>query len=364
MSTCSACLRGTTPPPRGDPRGSSSKNLSKKSSKRLPPPRGDLPPKVERPTPASAAWISQRCSTLWPSPGITRPTVTTAGLIPQTSHILVAIFLCLLLRVSVRRGGGRAPCPRNGPIGRFVTYSRVGAPLYPAHPSLYTLPFSRSPKRASSSRGVFTQVRGSIILRTSPKRRSEKFAHKKSPRGNLSVGEDNLADRTIRLRHERGRESTEGLAGKTAGGTTGAPRNDTYYGTQRVHAKQGCWVGRRLAYSSDAHSGYSSLDCGCGAWRVLLALAGQDLHRLVRDRPLPGGCAQPCRKLAPAASQAHEAPPRHRAHLPGSIGGAAAGGGDLRARAGRPDKRLHQVRHHRGQRPRGADAIHQGARQG
>src|SRR5215207_7735927 len=92
MSTCSACLRGTTPPPRG----SSSKNLSKKSSKRLPPPRGDLPPKVERPTPASAAWISQRCSTLWPSPGTTRLTVTTAGLMPHTSHILVAIFFCLL----------------------------------------------------------------------------------------------------------------------------------------------------------------------------------------------------------------------------------------------------------------------------
>src|SRR5215208_8512666 len=95
MSTCSACLRGTTPPP--------------------------------------AAWISQRCSTLWPSPGTTRLTVTTAGLIPQTSHILVAIFFCLLLRVSVRRGGGRAPGPLNGPIGRVVTYSRVGAPLYPAH---------------------------------------------------------------------------------------------------------------------------------------------------------------------------------------------------------------------------------------
>src|SRR5215207_9408248 len=180
MSTCSACLRGTTPPPRG----SSSKNLSKKSSKRLPPPRGDLPPKVERPTPASAAWISQRCSTLWPSPGTTRLTVTTAGLIPQTSHILVAIFFCLLLRVSVRRGGGRAPCPRNGPIGRFVTYSRVGAPLYPAHPSLHTLPFSRSPKRASSSQGdiqrsawnkEFSEVRCSKLSRSggAPRGRTE-----------------------------------------------------------------------------------------------------------------------------------------------------------------------------------------------
>ena len=100
------------------------------------------------------------------------------------------------------------------------------------------------------------------------------------------------------------------------------------------------------------------------AWRVLLALAGQDLHRLVRHRPLSGSGAQPCGQLAPAPTQAHEAPPRHRAHLPGSIGGAALGGGDLRARAHRPDKRLHQVRHHRGQRPRGSDAIHQGARQG
>src|SRR5215207_111970 len=90
------------------------------------------------------------------------------------------------------------------------------------------------------------------------------------------------------------------------------------------------------------------------AWRVLLALAGQDLRRLVRDRPLSGGGAQPCRKLAPAPTQADEAPSRHRAHLPGGIGGASLGSGDLRARAHRPDKWLHQIRHHRGQRPRGA----------
>src|SRR5215211_3204052 len=124
MSTCSACLRETTPPPRASsrvsPRGSSSKNLSKKSSKRLPPPRGDLPPKDDRPTPASAAWISQRCSTLWPSPGTTRLTVTTAGLIPHMSHILVAIFSCLLLpptsrglwvaHLVARFGWGRTTC--------------------------------------------------------------------------------------------------------------------------------------------------------------------------------------------------------------------------------------------------------------
>src|SRR5919112_50359 len=99
MSTCSACLRGTTLPPRVSPRGSWSKN----PSKRLPPPRGDLPPKDERPPPAPAAWISQRYSPLWPSPGTTRLTVTTAGLMPQTSHILVAIFFCLLLRVCAHR---------------------------------------------------------------------------------------------------------------------------------------------------------------------------------------------------------------------------------------------------------------------
>src|SRR5215211_4118479 len=164
-----------------------------------------------------------------------------------------------------------------------------------------------------------------------------------SPRGNLSAGVDSLPGRTISLRHERGREPTEGLPG----GTTGATRNDTH-GPQRVHAKQGWWVGRRLAYSSDAHGGRSPLDYGRGAWRVLLALAGQDLRRLVRDRPLSGGGAQPDRQLAPAPTQAHEASPRHRAHLPGGIGGTALGGGDLRARAGRPDKWLHQIRHHRG----------------
>src|SRR5215208_2346131 len=151
---------------------------------------------------------------------------------------------------------------------------------------------------------------------------------KKSPRGNLSAGEDILPDRTIRLRRERGREPTEGLAGET----TGATRNDTY-GTQRVHAKQGCWLGKRLAYESDAHGGYSPLDYGCGAWRVLLALAGTYLHRLVRDLPLSGGGAQHCRKLAAAPTQVHQAPPRHRAHLPGGIGGPALGSGVLRGRA-------------------------------
>src|SRR5215208_1343292 len=196
-----------------------------------------------------------------------------------------------------------------------------------------------------------------LIHRSTWKWNSAKFAitefyevqAKKSPRGNLSAGEDILRDRTIRLRRERGREPTEGLAGET----TGATRNDTH-GPQRVHAKQGCWLGRRLAYSSDAHGGYSPLDRGRGAWRVLLALAGQDLHRLVRDRPLSGGGAQPCRQPAPARAQAAEAPPRHRAHLPGGIVGAALGSGHLRARAHRPDKWLHQIRHHRGQRPRGS----------
>src|SRR5215207_1381068 len=102
MSTCSACRRGTALPLRVSPGGSSSKNLPKKSSKRLPPPppRED-PPKGERPPAlASAAWTSQRFSVLGGSPGTMRLTVTTAGLIPQTSHILLsAIFFCLLLRV-------------------------------------------------------------------------------------------------------------------------------------------------------------------------------------------------------------------------------------------------------------------------
>src|SRR5918999_236831 len=61
MSTCSACLWGTVP------------------------------------TPASAAWISQGSPPLWPPPGTILLTVTTAGLMPQTSHILlVAISLTSL----------------------------------------------------------------------------------------------------------------------------------------------------------------------------------------------------------------------------------------------------------------------------
>src|SRR5215218_8428270 len=131
-----------------------------------------------------------------------------------------------------------------------------------------------------------------------------------SPRGNLSAGVDSLPGRTISLRHERGREPTEGLAA----GTSGATRNDTH-GPQRVHAKQGWWVGRRLAYSSDAHGGRSPLDRGRGAWRVLLTLAGQDLRRLVRDRPLSGDFAQPGNKLAPAPRHAEKTPPCNSAHL-------------------------------------------------
>ena len=103
MSTCSACLRGAAVPPRAS-RGSSSKNLPKKSSKRLPPPSGD-PPKSERSALASYAWISHRCKICGGSPGTIRLIVTTAGLIPQTSHILVvAIFFCLLLSVTCHSG--------------------------------------------------------------------------------------------------------------------------------------------------------------------------------------------------------------------------------------------------------------------
>src|SRR5215204_4415567 len=185
---------------------------------------------------------------------------------------------------------------------------------------------------------LFTEVRGRKILKTSGI---------KSPRGNLAVGEDSLPARAVSLRHERGREPTEGLPDATAGASTSASRNDTH-GTRRAPAKQGCRVGGRLAYPSDAHGGRSPLDRGRGAWRVLFALAGQDLRRLVRDRPLSGGGAQPGSQLAPAPTQAHEAPPRHRPHLPGSIGGAAAGSGHLLARAYRPDKWLYQVRYHRG----------------
>src|SRR5918995_7233195 len=96
MSTCSALRSGATllrpavlrPAP---PDAPSSKNLPKKSSKRLPPPRGE-PPRRERPPLASAACTSHRCSILGGSPGTMRLMATVAGLTPHTSHILVTIF--------------------------------------------------------------------------------------------------------------------------------------------------------------------------------------------------------------------------------------------------------------------------------
>src|SRR5215212_5921108 len=96
MSTCSAFRSGTTllrpallrPAP---PEAPSSKNLPKKSSKRLPPPRGD-PLGRERPPLASAACTSHKCSILGASPSTMRLIATVAGLTPHTSHILVATF--------------------------------------------------------------------------------------------------------------------------------------------------------------------------------------------------------------------------------------------------------------------------------
>jgi hypothetical protein len=64
---------------------------------------------------------------------------------------------------------------------------------------------------------LFTEVLRIGILRTSSNRSSEKFGHEKSPRGNLSVGEDILPDRTVRLRRERGREPTEELETEEVG---------------------------------------------------------------------------------------------------------------------------------------------------
>src|SRR5215211_2087182 len=100
MSTCSALRSGSTllrpallrPAP---PDAPSSKNLPQKSSKRLPPARGDLP-RRERPPLASAACTSHKCSILGGSPGVMLLMATVAGLTPHTSHILVAIFDSLL----------------------------------------------------------------------------------------------------------------------------------------------------------------------------------------------------------------------------------------------------------------------------
>src|SRR5215203_140903 len=104
----------------------------------------------------------------------------------------------------------------------------------------------------------------------------------------MAVGEDSLPDRAISFRHKRGREPTEEVEAPTAGGAIGGIRNDTY-GTQLIHAKRRCWVGGRLAYSSDAHGGRSPLDRGRGAGCALPPVDGLELHWLVRHRPLPGG---------------------------------------------------------------------------
>src|SRR5215217_7456847 len=156
--------------------------------------------------------------------------------------------------------------------------------------------------------------------------------------------------------YERGKGHTEWHRGRTSAETW----NDTY-GTECVHAPPGCWVGTRLDFSSGAHGRHCLTHHSSGAWRALLALAGTHLHRLACHRSLPCGGAQPGSQLAPAPTQTDQAPHRNRAHLPGSIGGAALCGGDLLARAGRPDKWADQIRHHRGQRTRGSDRIPQGA---
>src|SRR5215207_2691450 len=91
MSTCSAFRSGTTLLRPAPPDAPSSKNLPKKSSKRLPPPRRE-PPRRERSPLASAACTPHRYSILGGSPGTMRLMATVAGLTPHTSHILVAIF--------------------------------------------------------------------------------------------------------------------------------------------------------------------------------------------------------------------------------------------------------------------------------
>src|SRR5919199_226560 len=109
MSTCSAPRRSGIAPRAGvskRPPGDSSKNLSKKSSNRLPPPpKGEL-----RLSPlAWAACTSQRCSVLGGSPGTTRLTVTTAGLTPHTSQSLAANPLASYLQAQNKiRGPGDA----------------------------------------------------------------------------------------------------------------------------------------------------------------------------------------------------------------------------------------------------------------
>ena len=132
MSTCSAPRRpdlAASPPPMGirrGPSGVSPKDLSKKSSNRLPP-----PPKGERLLPpplTSAACSSQRCSVLGPSPDPMRLTVTTAGLLPHTSQSLVANSLCLPLTVKstkhTKRKTGRRFFRR--PVGSSASVYSTG----------------------------------------------------------------------------------------------------------------------------------------------------------------------------------------------------------------------------------------------
>src|SRR5215207_1444460 len=67
-------------------------------------------------------------------------------------------------------------------------------------------------------------------------------------------------------------------------------------------------MGKGLHFAGCSHGRRRLANHGGGSRSDLLTLAGAHLHRLVRDRPLSGGGAQPCRKLAAAPTQVDEAP--------------------------------------------------------
>jgi hypothetical protein len=119
-------------------------------------------------------------------------------------------------------------------------------------------------------------------------------------------------------------------------------------------------VGGRPHFAGGSHGRRCPAHHGGRAGCALPPVAGKDLRGLVRHRPVPCGCSQPCGQLAPAAPPSDQTSHRHSYHVRGTGGSAAVRGGDLPAPAGRPDKRLYQVRQHCGSGPPRADGVHQG----
>ena len=161
-------------------------------------------------------------------------------------------------------------------------------------------------------------------------------------------------------RYERERGLTEGLTATTearaAGSSPAQPQVEKPptmpAGPNSSMPSQGAGWARASLPAGCSHGRRRLAHHGGGTGRSLAPLAGKDLRRLARHRPVPGCSAQPCGQLATTTPQTDQAP-RHSSH--GTGGGVALHSGDLPAPTGRPDKRLYQVRQHRGSGPRRAD---------